>query len=436
MTDKNEKGEGAAAAESNPENEFTLSLTKYNDAAAIAHRVLAKVCKLAIEGDGKTILSLCEEGDKLLDEECSKVYKGKKISKGRIFILCGFSLRDGSSGNSSLHSMSESSLLIFRFFTGIAFPTTVSPNDILTPYTPLATDPGENEIAIKKGDVLKIQLGAQLDGYPAIVGDTIIVGQDAELTDDQKNLLQATHYCNEALLRLLLPSDIHPLSTPEKPYKQPSAYEITQILNKIAATYDCTIVESTTSFNFLQNEIEGKKRLVIHPGEGMPKSEGTPEVGDIWGVELALSKGSGKLKDIPGKRPTLHKKTDTKVGLKRQTSKTTFTEVNKKFGNFPFGLRQLEDERTAKMGIVECVRSNVIRQFEILGEKDGSITSRLFTTIAITKTGINKITAPSEPDLEKLKTDKVIENTEILDLLKLPLNKPKKKKKPAAKKEE
>ncbi|KAG0138799.1 peptidase M24, structural domain-containing protein [Tuber indicum] len=400
MTDKKEKADRAAAAESNPENEFALSLTKYNDAAAISHRVLAKVCRLAIDGDGKTILSLCEEGDKLLDEECSKVYKGKKISKG------------------------------------IAFPTTVSPNDILTPYTPLATDPGENEIAIKKGDVLKIQLGAQLGGYPAIVGDTVIVGQDAELTDDQKNLLQATHYCNEALLRLLLPSEIHPLTTPEKPHKQPSAYEITQILNKIAAAYDCTIVESTTSFNFLQNEIEGKKRLVLHPGEGMPKSEGAPEVGDIWGVELALSKGSGKLKDIPGKRPTLHKKTDTKVGLKRQTSKATFTEVNKKFGNFPFGLRQLEDERTAKMGIVECVRCGVVRQFEVLGEKDGSITSRLFTTIAITKAGINKIAAPPEPELEKLKTDKSIENAEILDFLKLPLNKSKKKKKPAAKKEE
>ncbi|CUS15025.1 unnamed protein product [Tuber aestivum] len=404
MTDKNEKADGAAAAESNAENEFMLSLTKYNDAAAIAHRVLAKVCKLAIEGDGKTILSLCQEGDELLDEECSRVYKGKKISKG------------------------------------IAFPTTVSPNDILTPYTPLATDPGESEIAIRKGDVLKIQLGAQLDGYPAIVGDTVIVGQDAELTDDRKNLLLATHYCNEALLRLLIPSDIHPLSTPEKPHKQPSPNEITQILNKIAGTYDCSLVESTTSFNFLQNEIEGKKRLVLHPGEAMPKSEGAPEVGDIWGVELALSKGSGKLKDVPGKRPTLHKKTDTKVGLKRQTSKTTFTEVNKRFGNFPFGLRQLEDERIAKMGIVECVRCGVVRQFEVLGEKDGSITSRLFTTIAlmttaITKAGINKIAAPPEPGLEKLITDKSIENTEILGLLQLPLKKAKKKK-PAAKKEE
>ena len=32
--------------------------------------------------DGAKILTLCEKGDKLLDEEVQKVYKGKKISKG------------------------------------------------------------------------------------------------------------------------------------------------------------------------------------------------------------------------------------------------------------------------------------------------------------------------------------------------------------------
>ncbi len=32
--------------------------------------------------DGAKILILCEKGDKLLDEEVAKVYKGKKVSKG------------------------------------------------------------------------------------------------------------------------------------------------------------------------------------------------------------------------------------------------------------------------------------------------------------------------------------------------------------------
>lgn len=181
----------------------------------------------------------------------------------------------------------------------------------------------------------------------------------------------------------MLPPDVHPSNTPETPYKAPTPYEITENLKKIAAAYGCTLVESTTSFVFARNEIEGKKRLVIRPGDGIPKSEGAPEVGDVWGVELALSKGSGKVKEVPGKRPTLHRKTETKFIMKRQTSRTTLTEIMKKFGTFPFGLRQLEDERTAKVGIVECVRSNVLRQFEVLGDKDGAATSRLFTTIGV-----------------------------------------------------
>lgn len=224
------------------------------------------------------------------------------------------------------------------------------------------------------------RLGAQIDGFPAIISETIVVG---ESNSDKNDLILATHYCNEALLRLMLPADVHPSNTPEKPYKAPSSHEITETLKKIAAAYGCTLVESTTSFVFARNEIEGKKRLVVLPGEGIPKSEGTPEVGEVWGVELALSKGSGKVKEVPGKRATLHRKTDTKLSLKRETSRATLNEVLKKFGSFPFGLRQLEDERTAKMGIVECVRSNVIRQFEVLGDKDGAVTSRLFTTIGI-----------------------------------------------------
>lgn len=55
-------------------------MTKYKDAAAIAHKVLSEVIKAATPGT--TILSLCEKGDKLLEEETAKVYKGKKISKG------------------------------------------------------------------------------------------------------------------------------------------------------------------------------------------------------------------------------------------------------------------------------------------------------------------------------------------------------------------
>lgn len=181
-------------------------------------------------------------------------------------------------------------------------------------------------------------------------------------------------------MRLLLPPALHPSNTEEKPYKPPTATAITATLQKIASSYGCNLVESTTSFTLERNEIESKKRVVLAPGEGVPKSEGSPDVGDVWGVEVSLSKGSGKVKEMAGKRATLFRKTDTKFALKRQSARTTLTEIQRKFGAFPFGLRQLDDERTAKMGVLECVRGNILRQFEVLGDKDGAIVSRIYVT--------------------------------------------------------
>lgn len=223
------------------------------------------------------------------------------------------------------------------------------------------------------------RLGAQIDGFPGIVSDTLVIG--AAPTPEQADLIVATHYATEALLRLLLPAEIHPDSTPEKPVKAPTWNFITQTIQKIADTYGCKVVESTTSFQIERNEIEGKKKCVLAPGENMAKSEGTPEVGEVWGVEIWLTKGSGKVKEVPGKRATLFKKTDTKCSLKRESARKTYNEIQKKFGAFPFGLRQLEDERTAKMGVIECVRSNILRQFEVLADKDGAIVSRVYVTV-------------------------------------------------------
>jgi methionine aminopeptidase len=56
------------------------TLTKYKTAAQISHKVLQAVAGWCIEG--VTILSLCQKGDTLLEEETAKVYKGKKVSKG------------------------------------------------------------------------------------------------------------------------------------------------------------------------------------------------------------------------------------------------------------------------------------------------------------------------------------------------------------------
>ncbi|ORY13294.1 hypothetical protein BCR34DRAFT_481188 [Clohesyomyces aquaticus] len=398
----------------NTATDYTLAnpdtLTKYKVAAQISQKVLQEVTGWCVEG--ASIVELCERGDKLLEEEVSKVYKGKKVAKG------------------------------------VGHCTTVSPSSYITPYTPLKTDAEEAATTLKAGECVKIQLGAQIDGFPAIVCDSVVVpaekGAGGEVEGREADLLLATYYANELLLRLMIPPGLvasggdeeeQKKSAARKPYTQT---QITQMLEKIVKAYDCNLVESTTIWLFEHNEIEAKKKIILAPGEGV-RGEGLPEVGEVWGVEMGVSLGSGKVKTLSN-RATLHRRTATHFGLKRPTSRAMLSEVVKKFGTFPFSLRQLEDEKAAKVGVVECVRGGVLRAYEVVGDKNNDPVARLFTTVAITKNGLTRLAAPPTPDLSKYKTDKKIMDEEILKILEQPTgktaskNKNKKKKKKTAKK--
>ncbi|ODH14084.1 DNA-binding protein, 42 kDa [Paracoccidioides brasiliensis] len=359
--------------------------------------------------EGAKIVEICEKGDKLLDEEVSKVYKGKKVPKG------------------------------------ISHPTTVSPSSFVTPYTPLVSDAEEAATTLKAGEIAKIQLGAQIDGFGTIVCDNIVVGAgDGTITGRKADLLLATYYANELLLRLMVPPGLL-ASGPEEEKKQAAAAKpptqavMTNLLERVAKAYGCSLVENTTSWLFEHNEIEGKKKIIIAPGAGV-KGEGSPEVGEAWGIEVGLSLGSGKVKNFEH-RPTLHRRTTTTYILKRPSSRQTLSEIVRRFGTFPFSLRQLEDEKAGKVGVVECVRGGVVRQYEPAGEADGSPVSRLLTTVVITKNGLTRVAAPPPLDLSKVQSDKKITDEEILKILERPLarstgtkkSKKKKKKKPAKK---
>lgn len=391
--------------------DYTLNnpdtLTKYKTAAQISHRVLEAVTAWCTEG--ANILSICKKGDAMLEAEVGKVYKGKKIPKG------------------------------------ISHPTTVSPSSFVTPYTPMSTDAEDAGAALKSKEAVKIQLGAQIDGLGTIVCDTILVGnKGGDVHGREADLMLATYYANELLLRLMLPPGLLASGSDEEKKKAASAKpitqsKITQMLEKVVKSYDCSLIEGTTSWLFERNEIEGKKKIVLAPSENS-KGEGVPEIGDVWGVEMGVSLGTGKIRTLDN-RPTLHRRTTITYQLKRPSSRQILSEIVKKFGTFPFSLRQLDDERAAKVGVVECVRQNVVRAYEVVADKDSAPVGRLLTTIAITKNGIVRLGAPPALDTSKYKTDKKITDEEILKILEQPTAKStgtksknkKKKKKPAKK---
>lgn len=248
----------------------------------------------------------------------------------------------------------------------------------------MVSETAEAETTLKAGENVKIQLGAQIDGFAAIICDMVVVGK-SEVTGREADLIHATHYANELLLRLMAPPGLLATGSEEEKKKAasekaPTQARISQLIEKIGKIYDCNVVENTTSWQFERNEIEAEKKIILSPGSGVMRGEGVPDVGEVWGVEVGFSLGSGKVKDFDH-RPTLHRRTTTTYQLKRPSSRATLTEIVKKFGQFPFSLRQLDDEKAAKVGVIESVRNGVLRQYEPAGDSDNAMVSRYLTTI-------------------------------------------------------
>merc|ERR1712083_1018197 len=91
-------------------------------------------------------------------------------------------------------------------------------------------------------------------------------------------------------------------------------------------------------------------------------------------------------------KTVIFKKTDLTYMLKMKTSREFLSQVNKSYGTMPFNLRNFEEEKKARMGVVECVKHNVIQPFHVLYEKEGTFVAQFKFTVLLMPNGPQKIT--------------------------------------------
>jgi len=302
---------------------------------------------------------------------------------------------------------------------GIGFPTCVSVNNVVCNFSPLRSDP-EASTTLKNGDMVKIQLGAQIDGFAAMVGHTVVVGSSAEnpVKGRQADVLQAAYLALEAAIRTVKPGTKN--------------MEVTKVIGQIAEAFEVRPVENQISFSQERNVIDGKKQIIQAPGEQQLREFERVEFSEneVYAVDILIT-SSAEGKSKPGAaRTSVYKKTDVRYELKMRTSRAVLTELNTKFGQFPFPLRDLEDEKKARMGIVECAKHGLVLPFEVVYDKEDAFVAQFLTTILLTKTGTLKITSPLF-DQTIVQSDKSLKDENLIALIATPL-KPKKIKKKAA----
>lgn len=361
-------------------------VTKYKLAGEMAGRVLNKVKDACVAG--AKVMDLCQLGDDSILAEVKTVYNKKDADTG---------------------------LAVPK---GIAFPTCICINNCICHCSPIATD---KEIIVADGDVVKIDLAVHLDGFIAPIATTFVVGE-TQVTGRKADVILAAHQAAEVALRMLKIGAKN--------------YDITDAVTKVAESYKCKAVEGMLSHQLIKNKIDCEKAIISNPTEQLRKEHKASEIleNEVYALDIIISTGEGKTREGEA-RTTVFKKTETTYQLKMKSARAFYTEVAKNNACMPFTLRQFEDEKTARLGVIECVKHEVLDAYKILWEKDGELVAQVKMLVLIMPNGTIR-GSENIIDPAMFKSEHTLEDEGLLALLKTQVgnkNKKKKKKKAAAK---
>ena len=142
---------------------------------------------------------------------------------------------------------------------------------------------------MKAGDIVKISLGAHIDGFAGILADTIVVpekeGEQEVVSGRKADALMAAWLASEAAIRLVKPGAKN--------------YAVTEAVGKIANAFGCKPLEGIflqllekkqilmvgmLSHQQSRNNIVGKKSIILNPT--LEQKNGTEVVTFEEGVNI------------------------------------------------------------------------------------------------------------------------------------------------------
>jgi len=352
-------------------------VTKYQSGAAIANRALAEVVKEV--QPGKVAVDLCALGDKIINEEVVKIYSKGKIDKG------------------------------------VAFPTCISVNNCAGHYSPLSDD---RSVILQEGDVVKIDLGVQIDGFISQVAHTVVATANptAPTTGRKADVICAAHYASEIALRLIRPGRKNT--------------EVTDAIAKVAKQFGCEPLEGVLSHQLKRYVIDGNRVILNKATLEHKVEEFEFEENQVYSVDIVMSTGEGKAKEAETRTTIYKRAVDQNYLLKMKASRYVFNEITKRFPTFPFTLRAL-DEKTARLGITECLKHDLVSPYPVLYEKPNEFIAQFKFTVLLLPSGSQRLTQHALPYVS---SEKKLEDPQLVEFMALTTKRPKKKK--AGKKKE
>jgi len=358
--------------------------TKYQEASKIVNVALKGLIDLCVPG--AKVIDLCNFGTTVIDTQAQRLYT-KKVN--------GISIE-----------------------RGVAFPVCVSVNEIVCNHSPLSS---EELLPLKAGDTVKIDLGCHIDGYISVAAHTIVVPESADGTppkdipDDLGNVAVAAYNTMLVAAQAL------------KAGAKNS--DVTAAVERVTNAYGVSPISFVRMHQMKRFIIDGVKEVALkeyvpdaEPSQQDAINDRVPpcefEQAEVYAIDVALSTGDGRAR--PGElRTTVYKRNvEVDYRLKMKSSRNLLSEVDRKYPTLPFTTRNFSDERTAKMGVTECVSHGLLIPYPSLHEKPGTNVAHFKCTVLLLPSGTARISGLELPDY--FKTDKTPdeESAKVLAILK------------------
>lgn len=362
------EGEGDSEIEKTFIEEQSI-LDKYKAAAEVADKTIQMITEKMVPG--ADIAELCKTSDEYIEEECKKVFHSKKTKKLR---------------------------------RGVAFPTSISANYILGNYSPLKEDSTE----LKEGDVAKVDLAVHIDGYIAISGHTVYVSgdKDAKVTGRAADVMLAAYKAKEAALRTIVAG------------KKNS--DVTKVINKVAEEFKCNVVRGVFSHKLKKHVIDSDDVIASTTGAKVEEYEFHP--GDVFGLEIFVSSGTGKPKQSEIKTTIYKRMIENTYLLKSDKARGFLKQVNTRFPSLPFSIRAFEDQTSVRIGVKHCLDHQLIEPYTVVEEEKGEVVAHWKASVAILSNGTVFLSGNHSFDESKFETDNKLQDKEVTDLLALSMD--------------
>ena len=260
-----------------------------------------------------------------------------------------------------------------------AFPCNISINEVTAHYT----SPSGDKSILKEGDLVKIDLGAHVDGYLADSATSVMIGsgegpfQSGDKTYTPEKQAKMIETANNALKVAI--SNVRPGCQ----------------LGKIGTAVEEYI--NSQGFVPVANLTgHSMSRWILHSGLSIPNvKENNPhelEEGDILAIEPFVTDGVGMVGDMKDififrflrDRP-----------LRLNDARKLLEIVKKDYKNLPFAQRWLEENtniRKVNLAMKQLISSRAIYPYHVLREKSGARVAQAEHTVIVESDGCKILT--------------------------------------------